>query len=237
VAQTLESQNRPVATGVVKLYPPSELLVDLEADNVLLRAALTEAEDASARHDLVALELKHRLGNLLAVVNAMVRQTFAESSPQKLDDFSARIRALAAAQKLLVDSETRGAMMAEVVKDALAPHHPVGDRMAFSGPDFPLDGRRGHALTLALHELATNAAKYGALSAGDGHVEVVWTIASDRFEFCWREIGGPRVLAPTRRGFGTFLIARNLGVVFAGEVALSFNESGVECRLSAALQA
>jgi len=216
-------------------YLPPELAIDLEADNALLRAALAQSVGAGVERELVSAELKHRIGNLLAVVQAVARHTFKEADPASLDTFSARLHALAAAQKLLIETETRPATMADVVRDAVAPHCSEGDRAVISGPDVALDGRRAHALTLALHELATNAAKYGALSNDGGGITVSWTHDAGMLDFTWREHGGPSVTAPDRKGFGSALISRNLGSAFAGEVSIEFHEAGVECRLHAAL--
>lgn len=207
--------------------------IDLEADNGQLRAALARSVDDGVRSDLVMQELKHRILNLLTVVQAIASHTFKDADAASTYDFSARLRALGAAQALLIDSETRSANLADVVAGALAPHCSEGDRCTISGPVLALDGRRAHALTLALHELATNAAKYGALAVDRGSVEVIWTHADGRLDFLWRERGGPPVAAPMRRGFGSRLITQNLQVAFNGEVDLAFKEAGVECRLRA----
>jgi len=212
----------------------AELALDLVADNALLRAALAESEGAGVRRDLIAQELQHRMGNLLTVVQAIARQTFALADAASVDAFGARMRALAAAQKVLIDSETCAASIRQVVADALAPHCADGAQIRISGPDMALDGRRAHALTLALHELATNAAKYGALSADNGWVEIAWSDAAGQFDFLWREHDGPPVAPPTRRGFGSTLVNRNLGLAFVGKVDLDFNPTGVTCRLRAA---
>lgn len=214
-------------------YLPPELAIDLEAEIAVLRAALARSEDAGVRRELITQEFKHRIGNLLTVVQAMARQTFKEAEPASIEDFSARLLALSAAQNLLIDSETRAAMMADVVAAALAPHCIDGERATISGPPLALDGRRAHGLTLALHELATNAAKYGSLSVDSGSIEVVWTIDDGKLEFIWGEHKGPTVSPPTREGFGSRLITRNLGIAFGGAVDLSFKPSGVECRLTA----
>jgi two-component sensor histidine kinase len=214
---------------------PPEPAIDLEAENVRLRAALARSEGAGVRRDLITQELKHRIGNLLAVVQAVARQTFANADAPSLEDFSARLLALGAAQKLLIESETRAATIAGVVATALAPHCVDGERATFSGPVLALDGRRAHGLTLALHELATNAAKYGALSIEGGWIEVVWTARDGQLDFLWREHNGPPTSPPTRQGFGSRLIIRNLGIAFGGSVDLSFKPSGVECRLIAPL--
>ena len=228
---TVQPVPRPPERPLANRYPRPELVIDLEAENVLLRAALAKSEGASERRDLIAQELSHRISNLLAVVQAIGLYTFKDADPASLDDFSARLHALGAAQKLLIATETRSAMMTEVVSNALAPHCSNGDRARISGPEIPLDGRRAHALTLALHELATNAAKYGALSDDSGWIEVLWTEADGQLNFLWREYGGPPVKVPTRSSFGTLLITRNLGVAFSGESSLAFEEGGVECRL------
>jgi len=214
-------------------YLSAELIIDLEAENATLRAALTNSEGAGERRELITQELKHRIGNLLAVVQAVARQSFMAADSASVEAFTARLVALAEAQKLLIDSETRPASLAEVVSSALAPHCSDGDRATITGPDLDLNGRRAHGLTLALHELATNAAKYGALSADKGWIEILWTTTNGKLEFLWREHGGPPVTAPTRQGFGSRLITRNLGVAFSGKADLSFERDGLICRLIA----
>jgi len=229
---TIETQpSRARQSALAQL--DADALIELAAENAGLRAALALAESAGVRRELITQELKHRIGNLLAVVQAIARKTFQGADAANVDDFTARMEALAAAQTLLIDSETRAAMLLEVVRSALAAHCAEGDRCQISGPDLPLDGRRAHALTLALHELATNAAKYGALSVEGGLVEVRWTHDEGRLNFLWCEHNGPTVTAPTRRGFGSQLITSNLMMAFSGAVELDFKESGLECRLLA----
>lgn len=213
-----------------------EPVIDLVADNAQLRVALAGAERAGARSDIITAELQHRIGNLLAVVQAMARQTFRHSDPGRLTEFGARMTALGMAQAILIESETRVATMAEVVTSALAPHGAdgaIGDRIKVAGPELALEGRRAHALTLALHELATNAAKYGSLSVERGSVEIDWRSEDGNLDFVWRERDGPACVSPKRTGFGSFLITRNLGVAFGGEVKLDFERSGLVCRLKA----
>jgi two-component sensor histidine kinase len=214
-------------------YLQPELAIDLEADNVMLRAALANSASADVRRDLITQELKHRIGNLLAVVQAVARHTFKSADAASVENFNARLLALAAAQKLLIDSEARAASLTEVVTSTLAPHCSDGDRAKISGPDIALDGRRSHALTLALHELATNAAKYGALSTDKGWIDISWTVTDGELCLMWREHDGPPVIPPERRGFGSALISRNLGLAFRGTVDLDFNGDGLTCRLVA----
>ncbi len=214
---------------------PLEIVIDLEADNVLLRAALARSASADVRRDLVTQELKHRIGNLLAVVQAVARHTFKSADAESLEIFTSRLRALSSAQAVLIETEAGATTMEKVVVNAVAPHCVTGDRATISGPEVPLDGRRAHALTLALHELATNASKYGGLSVERGWIEISWTTDDGLLNFLWREHEGPPVSAPTRTGFGSRLITRNLGLAFHTVIKLDFPETGVECTFHAPL--
>jgi len=219
--------------AVPQLEP--EHLIDLVAENAGLRAALAQAEHTNARRELISQELKHRIGNLITVVQAIARKTFRESDRDSVRDFTARLGALAAAQTLLIDAETSPATILHVVRQALAAHASNDNQFTLGGPEIVLAGRHAHALTMALHELATNAAKYGALSNTSGTVEIAWNDDNDRLTFVWRERGGPPVSKPVRTGFGTSLVTVNLRTAFAGAVELSFAPLGVECRLQAPL--
>lgn len=212
-----------------------EHLIDLVAENAGLRAALASAEEVGIERELVSQELKHRIGNLITVIQAMARKTFRDADAGRVANFTARLGALAAAQTVLIDSETKAATLSQVVRHALAPHAPHDGRFLVSGPEIVLGGRQAHALTVALHELATNAAKYGALSTEGGAVEIAWALSDGELNFVWRERGGPPVSPPTRTGFGTSLITTNLKSAFAGAVELSFEPEGVQCHLRAPL--
>lgn len=212
-----------------------EVAIDLVAENAFLRSTLANAEGADAQRELLACELQHRIGNLLAVVLAIARQSFGPSDAANLQIFSARLQALSTAQKLLINSESRAATMAEVMKETLAPFGLSDDRARQSGPHIALNGRRAHALTLAVHELATNAMKYGALSVDAGWIDITWSCHDDHLEFTWREHDGPTVMEPTHRGFGTILLTRNLAAAFGGSVDTDFKPSGYGCRLRANL--
>lgn len=166
------------------------------------------------------------------MVAAIARKTFRDADAASLADFTARLGALASAQALLIDAETQPMLLADIVKDALAAHN-VASRCSASGPPLTVNGRQAHALALALHELATNAAKYGALSIDTGHVDVTWSDADNAFDFLWTERGGPIVVTPTRRGLGSALITQNLESAFSGKVELSYEPRGVQCRLRA----
>jgi two-component sensor histidine kinase len=229
----LSQRNHAASSALARLEP--ELLIDLIAENDSLRTALALAEGTSIRRELVSHELKHRIGNLLTVVQAIARKTFRDSDAASVGDFNARLGALAAAQTLLIDATTQPAMLLDVVRLALAAHISADHRFAIAGPAVLLSGRHAHALTLALHELATNAAKYGALSVEGGAVDIAWADGGQELNFTWREHGGPIVSAPSRKGFGSSLITLNLTTAFSGIVDLRFEPNGVECQLRAPL--
>jgi two-component sensor histidine kinase len=207
---------------------------ELEAENALLRLELAQAASTSEERDLVAKELVHRIANLMAMVQAIARNTFKDADPSSMAEFAGRLGSLATAQKLLLNGDPSATGVDRIVRAALAPHG-FDERFTTSGPDVRVSGRQAHALTLALHELATNAAKYGALSVDGGSIEVSWRDLGGAFDFVWREHGGPAVARPTRKGFGTLLISRNLATAFAGEAKIDFWPAGLVFRLRASL--
>lgn len=179
-------------------------------------------------------ELAHRIRNTLAIVSAIAHQGYRSS--KTLDEaqlqISQRLAALGRAHAVLMQSSWHGAPIGVVVADALAPHA-AADQLAIGGPPVRLSAKQALSLSLALHELATNAVKYGALSTPAGRVIVNWSAGSpgsdEPFELIWREINGPRVTAPARRGFGLRLIKSSLAQDFAGAVELDFCPEGVVC--------
>ncbi|MBR0953315.1 sensor histidine kinase [Bradyrhizobium canariense] len=180
--------------------------------------------------------LNHRVKNSLATVQSIVDQTLRratdlESARQTIN---ARIVALAGAHDLLTVRAWMGADVADLVARALAPF--ATGQMVVDGPSVDVSPTQALALSLALHELATNAAKYGALSGPEGRVELRWSVQNDGVNLTWRESGGPRVIPPTRRGFGTRLIER-ASLEMNGEIGLEFAPDGVRCSITAALAA
>ena len=186
-------------------------------------------------------ELAHRLKNVLAVVQSIAAQTLrgvpeANAASQSL---SARLVALGAATDVLTDSSWRSADLREVATRALSPHGRIGERLLLSGPAVTLKPELTVAFALALHELATNAAKYGALSNETGHVTLAWSIDGDgddaSFAVCWHEEGGPLVTPPQRKGFGSVLIERSLRSYFSGKAATDYRPEGLVFELEARL--
>jgi PAS domain S-box-containing protein len=201
---------------------------------------LKEAED---QQQLLTYELEHRMANTMAVVNAIASQTFrtATTKEQAQSKLEARLRTLNQAHAVLVQSSWKGAPLATIVEDALAPYRSGEGRITTGGPVVNLTAKRSLSLALALHELATNATKYGALSVADGSIDVSWYVTRDPegrvLSFCWRESGGPNVSPPTRRGFGSRLIESTLASDFGKSVVMDYAPGGLVCSFVAPLDA
>lgn len=192
------------------------------------------SRQSSIRNSLTR-ELNHRVKNTLANVLSIAALTRRRST--NIDDFTesltARIRALSATHDLLSQSDWSDAPLGEIVRSELAPYMDGNEsHVVMDGPDIKLAPNDAMSLGLAIHELATNAAKYGALSTTSGRVHVNWSLAgNDQAEIHWREEGGPPVKEPTRRGFGRDLIEKIVAHELRSEVDLRFLPDGVECRL------
>ncbi|WP_162244715.1 PAS domain-containing protein [Aureimonas sp. Leaf454] len=191
---------------------------------------------------LLINELNHRVKNSLATVQAIAAQTFktAETFEQSKRDFSGRLVSLAQAHDVLTETNWSGAAMREIVDRTVGPHGgSSGSRFHLQGPDVVLDPKSALAMSMALHELCTNAVKYGSLSVEAGHVEVTWRAIPSMnglmLSVVWREVGGPVVTMPTRRGFGSRLIERGLALELGGEVRIAYDPAGVVCTIDAPL--
>lgn len=191
--------------------------------------------------DLVRSELSHRFRNIVTVTQSLVNQTLHDGASVEVarDTLNQRLLAMAAAVDLLLRSEWQPGSLRETVREAVALRDGYGHRIRCDGPDVMLGGKAVMALTLALHELGTNAVKHGALSAPAGSVDLFWkTIdggAEPRLWIQWVERDGPPVAPPARRGFGSRLISRTTGQALGGEVELDFSPCGVTWLLVAPL--
>jgi PAS domain S-box-containing protein len=200
-----------------------------------------ELHETRDRQRLLINELNHRVKNSLAIVQAIAQQSFkgANSSPEARAAFEGRLAALSAAHDLLTRENWETASISKVIEDAVAPYRGQKERFAIDGPDLRLPPKTAVSFALALHELATNAVKYGALSINEGRVEIRWKIEREvgveQLRLVWREIGGPPVKAPEKRGFGTRLIERSLAAEFEGKVTIDFPPEGVVCTVLAPL--
>lgn len=182
-------------------------------------------------------ELDHRVKNTLAIVQSLARQTFkGDGSPQEMMSvFEGRIAALAAAHNLLSEINWEAPALARVISETLAPFGSPHRALTISGPDVGLSSRVAVSLALSLHELATNASKYGALSVPEGELSVEWTTDADQLKLVWKERGGPQVSPPTKRGFGTQMIKQALGGGTATHVDIKFEPQGLVCVIEAPL--
>lgn len=195
-----------------------------------------ERKVAEEHQRLLINELNHRVKNTLATVQAVAFQTLKGDVP--LDEarrrFEARLIALSRAHNLLTDQNWEGALLERVVRDAT--EYLPNDRFRIGGEALWLAPRSALALALALHELSTNAVKYGALSIEGGVVSIAWTIDGDRLRLVWKEHGGPPVEEPAERGFGSRLIERGLEADLGGKAELRFERDGLCCRIEASLE-
>lgn len=203
---------------------------------------VTDRKRAELHLRLLVNELNHRVKNSLATIQAIASQSFNGQRPldQAQEAFSSRIVALAEAHDLLTRENWEGAELHDVTARVAALHGDPG-RFDLSGPSIRLSPKSALSLSMALHELATNAMKYGALSTPEGRVRVSWAPAPDpgaaRVDLTWTETGGPPVAPPTERGFGSRLIERGLAAELSGSAAIDFHPDGVVCRIRALTEA
>ena len=219
-------------------YPTPHVFTEADIDLAVTIARQlgfsTERLRAEDAKELLLNESKHRIKNTLATVQAIAGQTLRNTPSDELQAFLARLHALGEANDLLTLQNWDHAPLGEVVGRALKPFEANRhDRIIVDGPNVALSAKTSLLLTMCLHELATNAAKYGALSNGSGQVHVNWELlgnGSDRkVRLSWRESGGPPVTAPQRKGFGSVLIEQ--GLVGYGETFLDFRPDGLRCSL------
>ncbi len=200
---------------------------------------VTERKEGEAHLRLLLRELTHRSKNLLAVIQGMARQTarHADSIDTFLDQFGARLQALAASHDLLVRESWHGASIDELIRSQLAVYiDRNGSQIAICGPAIALKPEAAQNLGLAFHELASNAAKYGALSIPEGRLSITWERREGRdgrgLQIDWHERNGPKVKPRGRQGFGTMVIERNLPRAIDASVELTFDPEGVRCRIA-----
>lgn len=204
-----------------------------------LRMASTIARGETLQALLVE-ELNHRVKNTLAVLQAIASQTFRTATRSERETFDGRLGALARAHDLLSQEKWVGAGVHDVVNRVLDPYSILGTpRIAISGPKLPLTPARAVMMSMILHEIATNAAKYGALSNDSGKIAIEWNEVPDTSEakllMTWVESGGPRVSAPTRKGFGSKLIERGARDQLGGSATADFLPTGVVYTIECAL--
>jgi len=199
---------------------------------------VTERKEGEAHLRLLLRELTHRSKNLLAVIQAMARQTARHTGSVEtfLTQFGARLQALAASHDLLIRESWYGASLGELVRSQLGVYlDGMAAQVSIEGPAIAIKPEAAQNLGLALHELAVNAAKFGALSVPAGRVAITWNrvenIDGSAVELDWREKLGPKVKARRRKGFGSMVIERNLARALDARVELEFDPDGLHCHI------
>jgi PAS domain S-box-containing protein len=229
VSTTFETSSRLRPDRVVELK-----IVPLRGGGVAVTLTdISERKQADARQRLLVNELNHRVKNALATVQAIAAQSLRGSdvSDEIRARFMSRLMALSRANDVLVAENWTGANLMAIATDVASPHG-MEERFTIEGPPVRLAPQTATAMALGLHELATNAAKYGALSAPEGRVALTWTLDGDegserKFSMTWRESGGPAVKPPGTSGFGTRLIERGLAGELRGQTKLHYATEGL----------
>jgi len=194
---------------------------------------VTDQRHHEQRIELLMREARHRTNNILGLIQVVARQTAASEPEHFVERFTERVQALAANQDLLVKNRWHGADVEDLVRVQLAPFADLVDsRIVVRGPKTRLNAAAAQAVGLAVHELATNASKYGALSTDNGRVDVDWRSDGRRFAMKWTERGGPPVSPPARRGFGSTVVKTMVQQTVGGEVDLDYPSSGVKWHLN-----
>jgi PAS domain S-box-containing protein len=195
---------------------------------------VTEVREAEKRQRVLVNELNHRVKNVLTTVQSLVRQTLREHGVDRLveDEIVERLMALAAAHDVLTRGDWKGADLFDVAVEATKAYNHA-HRIALAGPRVRIAPNTAIALSMAFHELATNALKHGALSVADGRVELFWDRDGDGVDLTWREHGGPPVVKPKRSGFGSRLLGRVLAGELGAPADLVYPPEGLVCTIRA----
>lgn len=208
------------------------------ADGVIVGASkiardITEQKRAQEQIATLAREAEHRAKNLLATVQATIKLSRADTPEDLKQAIEGRIQALANVNSLFVESRWIGAELTEIAAQELAPYSATNERrVRIDGPQVLLEPNAAQILAVALHELATNAAKYGALSSAEGRVHLAWTHSADgRLALRWTETGGPAVRSPARQGFGTRIITQMAGQL-KGAARFDWGPEGLCCAIT-----
>ena len=225
-------------------FPAELTILPLQQDDRLTFFAfirdISAAKEATVRQTTLVRELAHRVSNIMAVVNAVFQQSLRHAAT--LDDlnaaFTARLQSLAGASRVLTETDWKSAPLDKLVQAALRPHCPTDSgQCEINGPHLQLAASAVPPLSMVLHELGTNATKYGALSVPQGKVNVSWsqdTLNGDETPtlfLLWKERGGPLVQPPQRQGYGMSLIRDTIEKAMGGTIVMQFNPTGFEIEL------
>jgi two-component sensor histidine kinase len=201
---------------------------------------ISDKKQAQARMELLAREIQHRTKNMFSVVLAVISRSFAGKHTVKDAQAAviSRLHSLGQTHVMLIEREWQGADVADIVRSEMAP---FSGRVQVEGPRLTLGAKPAENFALTLHELATNAAKYGALSNTTGRVHISWSNVvldgSERFIFRWREAGGPPVSPPTEKGFGSAVLEQIMAELFDVPPRMEFATEGLYYELNGSLDA
>lgn len=200
---------------------------------------ISDRKKAEQHQRLLIDELSHRAKNLLAIIQSVAQQSFKNGSEPAamVASFEGRLGALAAAHGILTRQRWEAAPIRQIICDTITAVKADDHRLKLDGPDLLVPPKTSVSLAMAIHELTTNATKYGSFSNETGSVTVRWQVEEGRLKLEWRERGGPVVTKPQKRGFGSRMIERGLAAELGGEVTISFEPEGVVCRVDAPFQA
>jgi PAS domain S-box-containing protein len=235
VAERAATLERPDGQLVPVLYSITPLDGDAGPSGAVVQIIdVTERRQAEERQELLMAELSHRVKNTLATVLSIGKQTRRRHADTESfwSSFEGRLRALSETHNLLADHFWEWVQLSDVVRHEVTPYAQEPHDVRIEGPAIDLRPKAALALALVFHELATNAAKYGAFSQAGGHLEVLWTLTDDvqpRIHLSWKETGGPETKVPTTTGFGTTLIQRSLAYELQGATTLRFEPDGLRC--------
>ncbi|WP_428412789.1 sensor histidine kinase [Pararhizobium sp.] len=216
-------------------------LVNSIQTNLLVRLRQKQVRDAIAREVELRLELNHRIKNILASVTSIFQMTRrgASTVEELAADFTGRLHALSNVHTAVFEAGGDEVSLSSVIAVTVAPYNGEGlSRINVNGPDVLVNRTSATTIALCLHELTTNAIKYGALSQRDGSVDVTWSVseeASPVFSINWVETGGPEVVEPTRKGYGTKYVGSALASLLGAPPAITFDRGGLRCRAAGPL--
>jgi PAS domain S-box-containing protein len=199
---------------------------------------ISERKRADAQISILAREAEHRAKNVLATVQATVHLSRANTTDDLKRAIEGRIQALANVHRLFVETRWTGADLRSLVNEELAAYCQAGEKRArLDGPDILVEPSAAQAIAVSLHELATNAAKYGALSVPQGQIEIAWSRTADGIVLRWTETGGPSVTPPTHRGFGSRVMKAMIGDQLKGDMRFDWRAEGLACEIAIPLPA
>jgi len=193
---------------------------------------ITDRKEAEERQVLLAREVDHRARNALALVQSIVRLTKSENLAHYRSSVEGRIKALSVAHGILSQTRWEGADLRGLLDEELAPYKTNPEKIVLEGPDVMLGPTAAQTLALSLHELATNAAKYGALSSAAGRVELSWVVEDRNLIIHWREVGGPAIRTSGCKGFGTKIVVESIEKQLGGKVVYDWAADGLRCAIS-----